>query len=156
MACVPKSPVEAVKKRIGNSTWTVIHSFLYKIQCSGVEGQDIRMSLARYKTIVMYLMMQYPCEACRVHIRASMDGWMEALDSACKGAEKRDRERVVNDVAIWAFRVHNDVTRTVHGSAARNEFIDMQAQLDAGEGRDEIIRRLDELYNIVYDVTDTS
>ena len=62
----------------------------------------------------------------------------------------------MNDVAIWAFRVHNDVTRTVHGSAARNEFIDMQAQLDAGEGRDEIIRRLDELYNIVYDVTDTS
>lgn len=101
-------------------------------------------------------MLQYPCEVCRDHISKSMDDWMEALDRACEGAEERDRERVVNDVAIWAFRVHNDVTRTVHGAAARNEFIDMEARLDAGEGRDEIIRRLDGMYNIVYNVTDTS
>lgn len=156
MACAPKSQVEAIKKKIGNSTWTVIHSFLYKIQCASFGDQEVRLSIARYKTIVRYVMLSYPCEVCRVHIRESIDEWLEALDRACEGAEGRVRERVVNEVALWAFRVHNDVTRTVRGEAARNEFIDMEAHLDAGEGREEVIRMLDGMYNIVYDVTDTS
>lgn len=52
---------------------------------------------------------------------------------------------VIDEIALWAFRLHNEVTMHVRGVG--NGFTEMEARGD----RIEILQALDQMYNIVYD-----
>jgi hypothetical protein len=101
------------RRRIGNSTWTIIHSYPY-----GIRDAD---GAHEYLMLFSQLLELYPCDVCRRHIAARLSRWRASLreileDSSSFGGDASGGgppEHTINAIALWAFRVHNEVTRLV-------------------------------------------
>lgn len=127
------------KLRISHSTWDVIHASLYTIHDTGPAG------ITRYAALVDAIFDTFPCCVCRRHISERREAWMRGLTEAV--GRQQSMPLVIDEIALWAFRLHNEVTMHVRG--AGNRFTEMEARGD----RIEILRALDKMFNIVYDCT---
>ena len=99
----------------------------------------------------------YPCQKCRTHINALkpllMDGMCQSIASNNQSdiTVQCDARASVDAIVLWAFRLHNEVTRHVeqdigYSSEESAYFLKLEKESDKV-----ILKKMDELYNIVYD-----
>jgi hypothetical protein len=150
------------KQRISRGTWQVLHSFAYTIRDVGPSG------ILRYIALVEATFDMFPCCMCRAHIEEHRVEWMRDLidrvdrciparatvlapagstsREALEAARLAQLLLIIDEIVLWAFRVHNSVTRLVKRGAT-NEYIEMESR----GNEDDILHALDRRFNIVYD-----
>ena len=140
------------RTRIGQSTWTVLHSYPY----SSVRHQSC---VEKYRRLVDIVFDMYPCEVCWHDMKRFRKSAFASLERAVDEARPLgDAHAVINNIVIWAFRFHNAVTRKIQEAtetacATRTRtFLKLEVDFDNGAiSRKDLLKRLDDLYNIVYD-----
>jgi hypothetical protein len=140
-------------RRIGRSAWTVIHSFPYTIAHN--DG-DVYERILKYILLVELMFDLYPCHKCRNHIQKLRSIEFTGL---CSSIARRndsilkcecDARASIEAIALWAFRLHNTVTRHVKKDDDDVDKNTMFLHLEESATDAEIVQVLDGLYNIVY------
>lgn len=101
-----------VKQRLGASTWDVIHSFPYTLYDSPAHS-------LHYALLVEMVFDLFPCASCREHIGQRRGAWVRELSAILDTISTVfPIEEVISEVALWAFRVHNEVRSPATGARA--------------------------------------
>ena len=143
------------RHNIGHSTWTVLHSFPYSIVRNDDRG-NTKDYLAKYLLLVDAVFDLYPCHMCWMDIQQFRVKEHDSLINSLEGLT--DSKQIIHKLVMWAFRLHNFVTRKLHwyDSGVHNKtdhiYLILEESLDKNIiEEEEILSHLDKLYNIVYD-----
>jgi len=105
------------KTLLGNSTWAMIHSAPYETihedELYQTETSVASALAKRFSTMVSGIVMAYPCGECRKNARRNraVQELLEQLSDYAAAVEAGDD--VADELAYFAFRLHNAVAATL-------------------------------------------
>lgn len=133
---------ERIKDRVGRGTWECLHAFPYTLYDFG--PGSARDAVALYRGMVLGIFALFPCEKCRRHIAEFREEELRRL-LAIEERAGEPVEETIRNLALWAFRLHNRVTRAAKPAGHTNGFLEIESR-----GTEAVLQRLDTRYNIVY------
>ena len=111
------------RNRIGHATWALIHTMPYSIQDTDATDGGLQQAVQTYVTMVICILELYPCGACRQNLRGTHHTFLEDLLSIAR-QKHTNKDHAIDDLAMWGFRFHNAVTKSVsRDCATTNTFV---------------------------------
>lgn len=140
---------EANKERIGRGVWECFHSFPYTLQALPA-GEEMERGLRAYRAMVESVFRLYPCQSCRDHLQRWRELHLRQLDEAVERGRSRGPLGVVESLCVWAFKLHNSVTRRKLSERPGSVRVTPFLALEERGSLAEILHALSHRYNIVY------
>ena len=143
--------VERVKERIGRGVWEAFHSFPYTLWDAAGSPEALAEGARAYRAMVESVFLLYPCASCRGHIQEMRAQELRRLDGAIAAhLGAASPLPLIQALCLWAFRLHNRVTRRKRPPGARavlsSRYLDLESAAPSV-----ILEALSSQYNIVYD-----
>ena len=85
------------KEKLGNAVWYTLHVYAYHLPADN------------YYDLACNLLKRYPCDACR-------DKAKDMITKALRQLRQLKDHANEDDIALWAFRFHNQISSTLHNN----------------------------------------
>ena len=96
---------------VGTAVWGVLHTFAYSVE--DARRGTLQQRLDAYVDLVNSIKRLYPCFECYTNMNGIHEALMADCCALCAHASRTGcgAREAANSLAMWAFRLHNAVTR---------------------------------------------
>ena len=101
------------KEELGHAVWYCLHTYPYTV----TSCEDLRDGVRNYVNIAHYMLVSYPCSACRLNGREEIERSLKELkklEDKIVSEPETNAVDVEDALALWAHAFHERINKNLH------------------------------------------